>query len=282
MNNLGLETIVGTDNVSTDFVRKLNDNMNKLDVAFGLLKNHLLEKTGKNNLAEVVNYVDNLVNAQDATATANKILNGYTAYKGTQKITGTALATPTTATANLIVAGQTAYNQNGGLITGTMVNRNGHTVSTNGSVSGNNYNVAIPESGWYTNTSKLTIPVSTVMSDLEIKKQPTINVTLTGAYASYISGYGAGIDQNGELVIWAMSNTNSYEHVQFIGAGLGGGSVGRGFEISSFDTSDPVSVPHACTITALGEYDTINITLNANNINSSYDFVSVRVTLATV
>ncbi len=109
---------------------------------------------------------------------------------------------------------------------------------------------------------------------------PTITVTLTGnsTYMGYISGYGAGIDQNGVLVIWAMSNSTSYEHIQFTATNIIG-TAQNGWGITSFDTGDPVSVPHACTITGLGSYSNIDITLNASAVNTSSDRVELQVTI---
>lgn len=113
-----------------------------------------------------------------------------------------------------------------------------------------------------------------------VKKQPTINVTLSGDYSSQISGYGAGIDQNGTLVIWAMTNgsTTTYENVSFTASSIIG-TAGNGWDITSFDTSNPNTVPYACTITGLSSYDTLNITLDASSRSSSYDYTEISVTV---
>lgn len=261
--NLNLDTIETTDSISNAFLTKMNGNMNKLDSAYGILKAHLLQKTGKTNLNDAINYIDSLVNAQDATATADKLFNGYTAYKGTQKITGTALATETTATATTIRNGYKAYNNNGELITGT-----GYATSTTATAS----DIKTGKTA-YNNAG--TLIVGTYSPQLI----PTINVTLTGTNSSYISGYGAGINKDGVLVIWAMSNSTAYEHVSFSASSIGTGTTGSGWSITSYDTSDPSSVPYACTITGLSGKNTIDITLNANTLSSSYDYVQLAVTL---
>lgn len=115
------------------------------------------------------------------------------------------------------------------------------------------------------------------------KKQTIINVTLDSSanstYAGYINGYGGGIDHNGTLVIWAMSNTTSYEHINFVNTSIGIGTIGSGWNITSYDTSDPTSVPYACTITGLSAYDTINVTLKPTAVNGSYDYVTIQVTV---
>lgn len=201
--NLNLETIEPTDNMKTSLLEKMNNNFKKIDTAYNQLSGMLLSKTGKNNLVEAIQYVDQLVNAQDATATSDKIIEGYTAYVGTEKITGT-------------------------------------------------------------------LPVADPI--------PTINVTLTGGYSSYISGYGAGIDQNGTLVIWAMSNTTSYEHITFSAKSLGAGTAEIGWGITGFDTSDPASLPHACTIAGTGGYKNIDITLDAYTNASGNDYILIYVT----
>ena len=117
-----------------------------------------------------------------------------------------------------------------------------------------------------------------VAGNYSVKQQPTINVTLSGGNASQINGYGAGIDQNGTLVIWAMSNTTTYEAISFsINSIIG--TKGNGWDITTFDTSNPASVPYACTITDLSSYTTLNITLNADTRNGTYDYTGISVTV---
>lgn len=109
---------------------------------------------------------------------------------------------------------------------------------------------------------------------------PTINVTLSGSYTSYISGYGAGVNKDGVLVIWAMSNSTAYEHVSFTLSSMSTGlAIDDGWDITSYDTGDPASVPHACTVTGLSGKSTINITLSADGVSSSYDYVKLTVTI---
>lgn len=109
---------------------------------------------------------------------------------------------------------------------------------------------------------------------------PKVNITLTGTNASYISAYGYGFDANKRLVIWAKSNSTAYEHIYFVASSIIG-TAEYGWGISSYDTSDPAEVPHACTVTGLENYTTLNITLNASTINSSYDRVQLDVTITT-
>lgn len=279
-NNLGLEQILSTDTVNLSMLNKMNNNMIKIDEAYGVLVAHLLEKTGKTNLNEAINYIDSLVNASDATATASKIFSGYTAYKGTQKITGTALATASTGAASQLLTGKKLYNSSGTLITGTMPDKSRLQQNANGLVSGNNYVLKVPVAGYYDTGSWLVRTKDNVINDLSIKEIPTINVSLTGDYTSYISGYGAGINKNGVLVIWAMSNSTSYENVYFYPTSIGIGSQGDGWSIGSdWDTSNPVNSPRACTVTGLSSYNTINITLETYSINTTYDYVRLNVTV---
>lgn len=277
--NLGLDTIETTDSIQGAFLAKMNSNMQKLDNAYGLLKAHLIQKTGKNNLEEAIEYIDMLVNAQDGTITADKVFNGYVGYKGLQRIVGTALATASTGSAPQLLSGKKLYDSSGNLITGTMPNKHETTQDAYGSLSGDYYQMSIPVSGYYTLVSKLQRTKANVISDLNVTPIPTINVTLTGDNSSYISGYGAGIDQNGVLVIWAMSSSSAYEHIYFVDTSIGAGTIGNGWNISSYDTGDPANVPHACTVTGLSGKSTINITLNAYNTNTSSDYIQVRVTL---
>ena len=278
--NLNLETIELTDNMRSSLLEKMNNNFAKIDSAYETLKSSLLEKTRKTTLSEAIDYIDQLVNANDATATADKIFNGYTAYKGTEKITGTALATATTAAASQILNGLKMYNNSGTLVTGTMINNGGVSVTATGSTSNNDYRLKIPTTGYYNTTSYLTRQKSLVLSDLGVETMPTINVTLTGSYASRISGYGAGIDNSGNLVIWAMSNNTAVEHVSFANTSIGAGTIGAGWGITNVSTTSGYAEnPRACTITGLGRYSTINLTLNAAENNTSNDYVGIQVTL---
>lgn len=280
--NLGLEPIELSDDIKTSMLIKMNENFEKIDEAYETLKTHLLAKTGKTTLSAAIDYVDQLVNANDATATTDKIFKGYTAYKGLTKLTGTALSTTTTVAAGEILTGKTCYNNAGTLITGTMVSKAGVQQAASSTISGNNYVLKIPVAGYYTTGSWLTRAKTSVISDLGIKVTPTINVTLTGgstALTGYISGYGAAIDNNGVLVIWAMSNSTAYEHIYFVNSSIGAGTIGNGWNITSWATGDPASVPYACTVTGLGSYSTINVGLYARNNNTSYDYVQIDVTL---
>ncbi len=116
-----------------------------------------------------------------------------------------------------------------------------------------------------------------------LRKRQAINVVLDSSanatYAGYISGCGAGIDHNGTLVIWAMSNTTAYEHINFVNTSIEIGTISEGWNKTSHDTSDLINIPHACTITGLSEYDTINVTLKPTAVNSSYDYVTIQVTV---
>lgn len=79
------------------------------------------------------------LDTSDATATADKILNGYTAYASGEKITGSALSTASTATAAQILDGYKAYNNLGSLITGNYVAPEGkkieaYFITSNGAI----------------------------------------------------------------------------------------------------------------------------------------------------
>ena len=203
--NLNLQEIELIDNLRTDFVNKINNNMSILDERYGQLVEGLLERTNKGNIEDALNSLDGLYDVSNATATAEDIVKGKTAYI------------------------------NSGLTAGTLM------------------------------------------------KRQTINVELTGSNAThvgYVSGYGAGTDQNGNLVIWAMSNTTNYEHINFVDTSIGVGTIGVGWNITTaYDTADPANVPHACTITGLKDYTTINITLNVNGVDSTDDYITIEVTV---
>lgn len=261
--NLNLQEIVLSDKLKTDFIEKINNNMKVIDDKYAELKDTVLEKTKQPTLESAVAYIDKLVDANDATITPDKIFNGYVGYNGLEKIVGTALPQTTTAQSHLIKNGYTAYDNNGNLITGT-----GWAQTTNATP-----NDVVMSTTAYSSTGELIVGTAV--------RQILINVTLTGnsTYMGYISGYGAGIDHLGNLVIWAMSNTTSYEHINFVASSIGAGTAGSGFGITSFDTSDPSAVPHACVVNGVGIANAFNITLNASAVNSSYDYVTLQVTV---
>lgn len=252
--NLDLEEILLSDNIKTTFLSKLNNNNQKIDNAYGILKDNLLNNTGKETLSEAIEEVNNsyvtireqgteianlnseLTNLKSiGDASSNDIINGKVALVQGETITGTGFSEITTATTDDIVSGKTAYDNQGNLITGA------------------------------------------------INKLPDINVTLTGntTYMGYISGYWAGINQNGDLIISAMSSSTAYESIYFVATSIGIGTAGSGFGISSHDTSNSASTPHACIVTGIDTslYTSIDITLNASAVNSSYDYVQLNVTI---
>ena len=247
-----------------DFVNKTNNNMNILDEKYGELKNALLEQTGKATLVEAINYVQSLANQiaflnSTGDATASQILSGKKAVVKGQVVTGTipsqGAQTITPSTANKTIA-------SGKYLSGTQTIKGDSNLVASNIISG-----------------KTIFGVTG-----NVKPQTVVNVTLDTAtnatYAGYISGYGAGIDHNGNLVIWAMSNTTNYEHICFVDTSIGVGTIGQGWNITTeFDTSDGVDIPHACTITGLSAYSTINVTLVPKSGNSTDDYINVQVTV---
>lgn len=244
--NLELEEIELTDRINTDMLQKINGNMNKLDVKYGELKEGLFTKTGKTTIEEAVAYVGQM---------ADEIANKQAEINRLNSIGD--------ATTNEIMNGKTALVQ-GQEITGEAFSQT--TTATEGDIA----------SGKTAYANDGTLIIGTYTPPVPI---PTINVTLTGTYANIIGGYGAGIDQNGTLVIWAFSTSTGYEHVSFIEDVIEKGTIGEGWRITAFDTADPTNVPHACTINNIVDVSTININLNANYENSSSDYVRLAVTL---
>jgi len=261
--NLNLATINMNDNMK-DAMEQMNDNLIKIDSAYGFIADNILEKTGATTITEAVSKIDDLVNASDATATASDIRKNKTAYVGTSKITGTAFGSSTNATADTIFKGKRAYLNNGTLLTGTALG-----TATNATVDD-----IIEGKTAYTNAGTLLTGTA--------KKEKTINVELTGTNATtkgYVSGYGAGVNQNGVLVIWAMSSSSSYEHIHFNASNIAIGNVGDGFGLQSYNANDMVNCPHACTITDLEAYSTINVGLNIYNANATYDYLTAQVSI---
>lgn len=210
--NLDLEEISVNDNIKTTFIQKLNNNQAKIDNAYGYLKEHLLENTGKDNLNDAIEYVSGM--HEDIVDLQNEINE---------------LSSVGNASANEIVSGKTALVQ-GEEITGTLINK-------------------------------------------------VVNVSLEGTYSgtSYLTMSGAAL--NGDtLVIYAQAASTAAEHIYFTTSSIIG-TKGSGWDTYPAGTSDPITVMYACTITGLNNYNTINVTLNANSRNTSYDYIGIAVTV---
>lgn len=275
--NLNLEAIEPTDNMQTSLLQKMNGNFGKIDTAYGQLRDLLLARTGKNNLKDAIEYVDQLVNAQDGTITPDKVVKGYVGYRQFERIEGTAFGETTNGTSADLISGKTLYTNSGELVEGNILNKDGLNVEFVGSLNGDNYQIQIPENGYYTTETSLVRAKSDLYADLGITPMPTINVTCD-ASTTYIAGYGAGINKDGTMAIWAMTASTGYEHVCFYPTSIGIGTQGYGWNITAWDTGDPVGC-YACTVTGLTSYSTINITLKYNTVQSTYDYVRLDVTI---
>lgn len=262
--NLKLEEIILDDTLNGTMLEKMNSNMQKVDKKYGELKNALLEQTGKETLAEAIAYVQTLANHiaflnSSGDATASEILFGKSAVVNGQIVIGSIplleTQTITPSTSNKTIA-------------------SGQYLNGEQTIQGDTNLVA----------SNILSGKSIFGVAGTLKKQTVVNVTLDSSanstYAGYITGYGAGIDHNGNLVIWAMSNTTNYEHINFVDTSIGVGTIGNGWNNTSvFDTSDGASIPHACTITGLSAYNTINVTLKPTAVNATDDYITVQVTV---
>lgn len=117
----------------------------------------LLNKTAYINGAKVTGKAFSV----QTSATADKILNGYTAYNNAgELLTGSAFSTATTATAANILSGKTAYQNDGTLLTGSMTDYSGQNNSLASSEiqissSGTTVYYSIPEEGYYNTSSTL-------------------------------------------------------------------------------------------------------------------------------
>ena len=243
--NLQLEEIELNDNIKTTFIRKLNDNQAKIDSAYGYLKDNLIQATGEHDLASAVeDYKNDFAN----------IVGAYQERVQELESIGTASASDIKNGKTALVQGQT--------ITGTAFGTT-TTATTNDIMNGK---TAYNNNGTLL-TGIYTPPIVT-----------SVNVTLTGSNTSYITNYGGAIN-NGTLVLYADSNSASYEHIYFKAISIVG-TKGAGWDITNFNTSDPANVIHACTITGLGTtYNTLNVDMNASARNSTYDYIEIDVTI---
>jgi hypothetical protein len=119
--NLGLEIIQLTDNMQTSLLEKMNDNLIKIDNAYKVLKDNLLDKTGKSTLAEAIEYTSELTDTADGTITSDKVFDGYVGYAGQERIVGTALSEETTGLSEDLIQGKTFYDNSGKIVEGSLV-----------------------------------------------------------------------------------------------------------------------------------------------------------------
>lgn len=258
--NMNLDEIVSTDKISSDFLQKTNSNMQKIDTKYGELKNALLQQTGKSTLAEAIVYIQTLADTllsyeNTGNATASQMLAGVSAIVKGTVVTGTIPSQP----AQTITPGTTdKIISSGKYLSGIQI------------IKGDNNLVA---ENIIQNKSIFDVTGTA-------KKIPNITVNVTGSYASNITGYGAGIDQNGTLVIWAMSNTTNYEHINFVASSVIG-TKGAGWDITDFSTADPINVPYACTLTGIfsSVSNNIIITLDASSRSNGYDYITLKTTV---
>lgn len=120
-----------------------------------------------------------------------------------------------------------------------------------------------------TNTATITNPVS--------------SFTINGDYATSTcytaAGSGYGILPNGDVVIFIQGGTStSYEHIYFHAYSLTGATAGVGFDVSAWDTSDPVQAVYACVLTGVSAGRAITVALD--NRDSTYDYVRANITVA--
>ena len=142
---------------------------------------------GTNKVSAKGGFVANsVVDTSDATATANDIMNGKTAYTASGKTNGTYTPLDTsdaTASAGHILYGKTAY-ANGSKITGTMTNQG----TVTGSISSKTASYTIP-AGYHNGSGKVSID-STEQSKIiasNIKSGVSI-LGVTGTYTASSSG----------------------------------------------------------------------------------------------
>lgn len=116
--------------------------------------------------------------------------------------------------------------------------------------------------------------------DYEGRILPKLNVTLNGTYSNSIDGYGAGINHNGEIVIWASSSNTSYENIKFISNSIEIGELGKYWGVNPNTSSNIASIPHACTLTNIDlSIRQINIDLEARLADTTYDYINIFVTV---
>lgn len=254
--NLKLEKINLNDTINGTMLQKMNNNMQKIDDKYGEFKKTLLEQTGKATLEEVIAYIQNLASQVEhfnstGDATASQILSGKKAVVKGQVVVGTM---PSQGAQTIMPSTSNQTIDSGRYLSGTQ------TISGDANLLAENIVAGKSIFG--------------VVGSYTEKKQTTINISGETA----LTGYGAGIDHNGTLVIWAMSDSTAFEHISFKASNIIG-TKGVGWDITAFDTSDPTQVPYACTITGLSEYSIINIQLSITSSDTSRDYYQVSVTI---
>lgn len=108
--NLSLELIEAADTIRDSLLNKMNTNFAKIDEAYKILVDALLERTQKDNLIDAIDAIQYCYNTEDATAVPEDFMQGKIAYGSTGKIIGTRnFYTGPRVTVNVIETDYTKY-----------------------------------------------------------------------------------------------------------------------------------------------------------------------------
>lgn len=170
------------------------------------------------------------------------------------------------ATASDIKNTKTAY-VNGTKITGT-----GFATTTNATAGD-----IVSGKTAYTNTGTLITGTLTPMTN------PVASFSITGTYATsaYYDASGCGYSinpTNGDILLYIKTNTVSFENVYFNAVSLPSGVTISDSFPSSWGGSNPART--VCT-RLIGVTGAVNINIDLNSTNSTYDYVRADITVTT-
>lgn len=185
---------------------------------------------GTNKVSAKGGFVANsVVDTSDATATANDIMNGKTAYTASGKTNGTYTPLDTsdaTASAGHILYGKTAY-ANGSKITGTMTNQG----TVTGSISSKTASYTIP-AGYHNGSGKVSISATEQNKIIASNIKSGVSILgVTGTYTGESSSGSSGNNNCEAYIIDATNPTVSFKSsgtVKVYGYATASGSSGWG------------------------------------------------------
>ena len=108
---------------------------------------------------------------------------------------------------------------------------------------------------------------------------PAIILNASGTNLQQIYDFGAYFNELGDLVIYAMTSSTSYENIKFTAGTQFIGSKWMGWDQSTFYNAGPAYEPYNCYVRGLSDKKCLAITLVADVVDDTNDYVTITVSI---
>ena len=109
---------------------------------------------------------------------------------------------------------------------------------------------------------------------------PPIIFNATGSYLGNFAEYGAYFNNMGDLVIYVIPSSTSYENVKFVAGTQFIGVKWFGWDQTSFSNSCPGYIPHCCFIRGVVNCKCLSVTINTTAQDATNDYTTVTVSVS--